>query len=125
MGVIPYGTHNNFARTHGIPTDPAAAAWLLLQAQASPVQLAAINERPFLVNASLGVYPELGAEPLHRVDPLSPPAGATTRRSTALRQGLVCGRERAPDVAKHRLLHLGALPGRTGHPDHQHQVLGV
>ena len=26
MGVIPYGTFNYFARTHGIPTEPAAAA---------------------------------------------------------------------------------------------------
>ena len=25
MGVVPYGTFNYFARTHGIPTDPAAA----------------------------------------------------------------------------------------------------
>ena len=59
MGVIPYGTFNYFARTHGIPTDPAAAAKLVLTAQPSPVQVSAINDRLFLVNASLGVYPEL------------------------------------------------------------------
>ena len=59
MGVIPYGTFNYFARTHGIPTDPAAAARLLADATPSPVQVAAINDRLFLVNASLGVYPEL------------------------------------------------------------------
>jgi len=59
MGVIPYGTFNYFARAHGIPTDPAAAARLLPDATPSPVQVAAINERLFLVNASLGVYPEL------------------------------------------------------------------
>jgi len=59
MGVIPYGTFNYFARTHGIPADPAAAARLLLVAQPYPVQVAAINDRLFLVNASLGVYPEL------------------------------------------------------------------
>lgn len=59
MGVIPYGTFNYFARTHGIPTDPAAAARLLLDAYPRPVQVAAINDRVFLVNASLGVYPEL------------------------------------------------------------------
>jgi diacylglycerol kinase family enzyme len=59
MGVIPYGTFNYFARTHGIPIDPATAARLLLEAQPSPVQVAAINQRLFLVNASLGVYPEL------------------------------------------------------------------
>ncbi|MBD3893717.1 diacylglycerol kinase family protein [Hydrogenophaga sp.] len=59
MGVVPYGTFNYFARTHGIPTDPAAAARLLLDARPLPVQVAAINDRVFLVNASLGVYPEL------------------------------------------------------------------
>lgn len=59
MGVIPYGTFNYFARTHGISTDPAAAARMLMQAQPCPVQVAAINDRLFLVNASLGVYPEL------------------------------------------------------------------
>jgi len=59
MGVIPYGTFNYFARTHGIPTDPAAAMQLLLDARPAPVQVAAINDQIFLVNASLGVYPEL------------------------------------------------------------------
>lgn len=59
MGVIPYGTFNYFARTHGIPTDPAAAARLLLNAVPHPVQVAAINSHLFLVNASLGLYPEL------------------------------------------------------------------
>lgn len=59
MGVIPYGTFNYFARTHDIPTEPTAAARLLLQARPMPVQVAAINDRLFLVNASLGIYPEL------------------------------------------------------------------
>lgn len=59
MGVIPCGTFNYFARTHGIPTEPAAAARLVLDARPMPVQVAAINDRVFLVNASLGVYPEL------------------------------------------------------------------
>lgn len=59
MGVMPYGTFNYFARTHGIPTDPAAAAQLLLDAHPQPVQVGAINDRVFLVNASLGIYPEL------------------------------------------------------------------
>jgi diacylglycerol kinase family enzyme len=59
MGVIPYGTFNYFARTHGIPTEPAAATRSLFDGIAMPVQVAAINDRVFLVNASLGVYPEL------------------------------------------------------------------
>ena len=59
MGVIPYGTFNYFARTHGIPTEPAAAAHHLMDARPTPVQVGAINDRVFLVNASLGKYPEL------------------------------------------------------------------
>jgi diacylglycerol kinase family enzyme len=59
MGVVPQGTFNYFARTHGIPTDPASAVELLLHCQASPVQVATINEQVFLVNASLGLYPVL------------------------------------------------------------------
>ena len=59
MGVVPQGTFNYFARTHGISSDPAEAARLLLQWSPWPVQVAAINDRVFLVNASLGLYPDL------------------------------------------------------------------
>ncbi len=59
MGVVPQGTFNYFARTHGIPADPAQAAKQLLNWAPQPVQVAAINDRVFLVNASLGLYPDL------------------------------------------------------------------
>ncbi len=59
MGVVPQGTFNYFARTHGIPADPAAATRLLLRSEPAPVQVACINDRVFLVNASLGLYPDL------------------------------------------------------------------
>ncbi len=59
MGVVPQGTFNYFARTHGIPADPADAVRLLLHSVPTPVQVAGINERVFLVNASLGLYPDL------------------------------------------------------------------
>ena len=59
MGVVPQGTFNYFARTHGIPSEPAEAMALLLRCQPSPVQVATINEQVFLVNASLGLYPAL------------------------------------------------------------------
>ena len=59
MGVVPQGTFNYFARTHGIPADPAAAMRVLLGAVPTPVQVAAVNDRVFLVNASLGLYPDL------------------------------------------------------------------
>lgn len=59
FGVLPQGTFNYFSRVHGIPPDTADAARLLLTARAHPVQVGLINERVFLVNASLGLYPQL------------------------------------------------------------------
>lgn len=59
MGVVPQGTFNYFARTHGIPSDPAEAVRLLLRCDPVPVQVAGVNDRVFLVNASLGLYPDL------------------------------------------------------------------
>lgn len=59
MGVIPRGTFNYFAREHGAPLETAEALRWLLDARPEPVQISAINERVFLVNASLGLYPDL------------------------------------------------------------------
>ena len=59
MGVVPQGTFNYFARTHGIPTGTAEATAALLDAVPVPVQVGMVNDRVFLVNASLGLYPEL------------------------------------------------------------------
>jgi diacylglycerol kinase family enzyme len=59
MGVVPQGTFNYFARTHGLPSDAAAAARALLRCSAQPVQVGMVNDHVFLVNASLGLYPEL------------------------------------------------------------------
>ena len=59
MGVVPKGTFNYFAREHGAPTEtPQALRWLL-SAQPEAVQISAINEQVFLVNTSLGLYPDL------------------------------------------------------------------
>ncbi len=59
FGVLPLGTFNYFSRTHGIPSDPAAAAAQLLAPRAYAVQVGQVNGRVFLVNASLGLYPQL------------------------------------------------------------------
>lgn len=59
FGVLPQGTFNYFSRTHGIPANTAEATQLLLAPQAWPVQVGLVNERVFLVNASLGLYPTL------------------------------------------------------------------
>ncbi|MFN7121286.1 MAG: diacylglycerol/lipid kinase family protein [Hydrogenophaga sp.] len=59
LGVIPRGTFNYFAREHGAPTETLEALRWLLDARPEPVQISAINEQVFLVNASLGLYPDL------------------------------------------------------------------
>ena len=59
FGIVPQGTFNYSPRAHGIPLDTTAAAKVLLTARLKPVQVGLVNERVFLVNASLGLYPEL------------------------------------------------------------------
>ena len=59
FGVLPQGTFNYFSRTHGIPLDTAEATSALLHARVRPVQVGLLNDRVFLVNASLGLYPQL------------------------------------------------------------------
>jgi diacylglycerol kinase family enzyme len=59
FGVLPQGTFNYFGREHGIPEDASAALQVLLAGHAAPVQVGMVNERVFLVNASLGLYPQL------------------------------------------------------------------
>jgi diacylglycerol kinase family enzyme len=59
FGIVPQGTFNYSPRAHGIPLDTTAAARALLSAKLKPVQVGLVNERVFLVNASLGLYPEL------------------------------------------------------------------
>ena len=58
FGVIPQGTFNYFGRTHGISSDAAEAAHGLLTARVQPVQVGLVNGSVFLVNASLGLYPQ-------------------------------------------------------------------
>jgi diacylglycerol kinase family enzyme len=59
LGVVPMGTFNLFAREHGMPLDPAEAVRALLAGQPEPVQAGLINTRVFLVNASIGLYPQV------------------------------------------------------------------
>lgn len=59
MGVVAQGTFNYFARSHGLSLDAAEATRALLRSAAVPVQVGLIGEHVFLVNASLGLYPEL------------------------------------------------------------------
>lgn len=63
FGVLPQGTFNYFGRTHGISQEAGEALDALLAGQARPVQVGRVTdergERIFLVNASVGLYPQL------------------------------------------------------------------
>ncbi len=59
FAVVPMGTFNYFARDIGMPPDPYAAAAAIAGGTVQPMHLARLNGRPFLVNASLGLYVKL------------------------------------------------------------------
>lgn len=59
LGVIPLGTFNYFARELRIPLAPEAAAAVLRSGQIRRVDVARIDGRVFLNNASLGLYRRL------------------------------------------------------------------
>jgi diacylglycerol kinase family enzyme len=59
FGALPQGTFNFFGRNHGLSEDIETAARDLLQAQVREVQVGLVNDRVFLINASLGLYRRL------------------------------------------------------------------
>lgn len=59
LGILPQGTFNYFGRAFGISQDTELALAALLDAVIEPVHVGLLNDRVFLVNASLGLYPEL------------------------------------------------------------------
>lgn len=59
FGVLPLGTFNYFSRAHGISSDLDEACRILLGNRAFQVQVGLVNDRVFLVNGSIGLYPRL------------------------------------------------------------------
>ncbi|HSL54456.1 MAG TPA: diacylglycerol kinase family protein [Pyrinomonadaceae bacterium] len=62
LGVLPLGTLNHFARDLGIPSDLEAAARTLVESHTIEVDVAEVNNRIFLNNSSLGLYPMIVRE---------------------------------------------------------------
>jgi diacylglycerol kinase family enzyme len=58
LGLLPMGTFNHFARGHGIPSDPAEAAGVLMTGAPRPVAMGELNGRLFFNNAGFGLYTE-------------------------------------------------------------------
>jgi diacylglycerol kinase family enzyme len=66
FGVVPLGTFNYFARDNDVPLDVELAAQALIAGMRAgserQVQVGLLNDQVFLVNASLGLYPQLLAD---------------------------------------------------------------
>jgi diacylglycerol kinase family enzyme len=61
LAVIPVGTYNHFAKDLGIPLDWRAALEVALKGTTEVIDAARVNDRYFVNNVSLGLYPELVA----------------------------------------------------------------
>lgn len=59
LGVLPVGTFNYFAKQLGIPLDVAAAVGTAARRHTAEVDLAEVNGRIILNNASIGLYPSI------------------------------------------------------------------
>ncbi|TDL76238.1 hypothetical protein E2L08_14175 [Palleronia sediminis] len=59
LGVLPLGTFNFFARGLGLSEDPDRAARQIVDADPHEIRVGMVNGRPFLNNASLGIYPAI------------------------------------------------------------------
>ena len=57
LGILPLGTLNHFARDMGIPSDLETAARTIIDGHTIEVDVAEVNDRIFLNNSSLGLYP--------------------------------------------------------------------
>lgn len=59
LGVLPIGTFNHFARDLNIPLDWRRAFRIAVSGPARNIDVGRVNERFFLNNISLGLYPEI------------------------------------------------------------------
>src|SRR5437764_3199613 len=62
LAVVPIGTYNHFAKDVGIPLDWRQALDVALSGESRQVDVARVNDRFFLNNVSIGLYPELVAK---------------------------------------------------------------
>jgi YegS/Rv2252/BmrU family lipid kinase len=62
LGVLPLGTLNHFAKDVGIPTDLQQAVRTIVAGHTIEVDAAEVNDRIFLNNSSLGLYPMIVRE---------------------------------------------------------------
>lgn len=62
LGVIPVGTYNHFAKDMNVPLDWREALEVIKSGITRQVDVARVNERYFVNNLSIGLYPEMVAK---------------------------------------------------------------
>ena len=62
MGVLPFGTMNHFAKDLHIPLDLEGAVKTIAAGQAIEIDVGEVNDRIFVNNSSLGLYPSIVRE---------------------------------------------------------------
>jgi diacylglycerol kinase family enzyme len=61
LGVLPLGTLNHFAKDLGIPLDLEQAVEAIAARHQRSVDVGAVNDRVFVNNSSIGIYPDIVA----------------------------------------------------------------
>jgi len=62
MGVLPLGTLNHFAKDLGLPMDLQSAVRVIAAGHVKSIDVASVNDRTFINNSSIGVYPQVVRE---------------------------------------------------------------
>jgi diacylglycerol kinase family enzyme len=62
LAILPTGTYNHFAKDLGIPLGWREALDVAVSGQTAQIDVARVNERFFVNNLSIGLYPELVAK---------------------------------------------------------------
>jgi YegS/Rv2252/BmrU family lipid kinase len=57
LGILPLGTLNHFARDLGLPLELGEAAQLIARGEERRVDVAEMNDRLFINNSAIGLYP--------------------------------------------------------------------
>jgi YegS/Rv2252/BmrU family lipid kinase len=57
LGILPLGTLNHLARDLGLPAELKQAAGVLADGKVRTIDVAEVNERVFVNNAAIGLYP--------------------------------------------------------------------
>jgi diacylglycerol kinase family enzyme len=62
LGILPLGSFNHFAKDVGIPLDLDEAVATIERGHVTEVDVGAVNDRVFLNNSSIGLYPSAVAQ---------------------------------------------------------------